>query len=114
MRRGHVSSGAKGKAASLSSVLMTVLPVRQRSIISPMYSRRAANWFLLPVVSGLLGTSLAGEVAEPAPLLPVPNAAQMRWHKAEYLMFAHFGMKTFHPSGNHMGSGKEDPNSFNP
>ena len=29
-------------------------------------------------------------------------------------MFIHWGMKTFHPSGNHMGSGVEDPATFNP
>ena len=51
---------------------------------------------------------------EPAPFLPVPNAAQLRWHKAEMILFAHFGMKTFYPSGDHMGYGKEDPKRFNP
>jgi alpha-L-fucosidase len=54
------------------------------------------------------------DVPEPAPLLPVPNPAQLNWHKAEYIMFAHFGMKTFYPSGDHMGYGKEDPQRFNP
>ncbi len=49
----------------------------------------------------------------PAPFGPLPGPAHMRWHKAEYLMFNHFGMKTFHPSGDHMGSGDEDPKSFN-
>ena len=29
-------------------------------------------------------------------------------------MFAHFGMKTFYPSNDHMGYGKEDPAKFNP
>lgn len=62
--------------------------------------------FLLPL----------GLMAQEAPkaFLPIPNAAQLRWHKAEYIMFAHFGMKTFYPSDNHMGSGDEDPNRFNP
>jgi alpha-L-fucosidase len=53
-------------------------------------------------------------VQEPAAFFPVPNAAQLRWHKAEYLMFAHFGMKTFYPSDDHMGYGAEDPKKFNP
>lgn len=56
----------------------------------------------------------AAQTAAPAPLPPLPSPAQMRWHKAEYIMFAHFGMKTFHPNGNHMGTGKEDPKTFNP
>ena len=50
----------------------------------------------------------------PEPLLPVPGAAQLKWHKAEYRMFIHFGMKTFYPSSNHKGDGKEDPARFNP
>ena len=54
------------------------------------------------------------EVMAPSPLLPIPNAAQLRWHKAEYLMFVHFGMKTFYPSDDHMGYGVEDPKRFNP
>ncbi|SDE10498.1 alpha-L-fucosidase [Niabella drilacis] len=53
-------------------------------------------------------------VKPPAPFLPVPNPAQLRWHKAEYIMFAHFGMKTFYPSDDHMGYGDEDPDRFNP
>lgn len=73
----------------------------------------------------LLGLALVGagcsnldlaahRVPEPPPLLPVPNAAQLRWHQAEMIMFVHFGMKTFYPSGDHMGYGKEDPKRFNP
>ncbi|WP_223548922.1 alpha-L-fucosidase [Aestuariivivens sp. NBU2969] len=50
----------------------------------------------------------------PKPFLPVPNKAQLNWHKAEYIMFVHFGMKTFYPSNDHMGYGDEDPAKFNP
>jgi alpha-L-fucosidase len=53
-------------------------------------------------------------VHAPEPFLPVPNNAQLNWHKAEYIMFVHFGMKTFYPSDDHMGYGKEDPEKFNP
>ncbi len=53
-------------------------------------------------------------VTDPEPFLPIPNQAQLNWHKAEYIMFAHFGMKTFYPSSDHMGYGKEDPEKFNP
>ena len=53
-------------------------------------------------------------VTKPEPFLPIPNKAQLNWHKAEYIMFAHFGMKTFYPSDDHMGYGKEDPKEFNP
>ena len=51
---------------------------------------------------------------EPEAFLPIPNQAQLNWHNAEYIMFAHFGMKTFYPSNDHMGYGKEDPTKFNP
>ncbi len=59
------------------------------------------------------GTS-TGEVKTPGPFYPVPVEAQLNWHKAEYIMFVHFGMKTFYPSTDHMGYGKEDPAKFNP
>ncbi|MDX1286033.1 MAG: alpha-L-fucosidase, partial [Draconibacterium sp.] len=55
-----------------------------------------------------------GPVNPPEPFLPIPNEAQHNWHKAEYIMFVHFGMKTFYPSNDHMGYGKEDPQKFNP
>ena len=54
------------------------------------------------------------KIHPPEPFLPIPNKAQLNWHKAEYIMFAHFGMKTFYPSNDHMGYGKEDPTKFNP
>lgn len=73
----------------------------------------AALLLALPLGACAAGPAPAPAVSPPAPLQPVPGPAQMRWHKAEYLMFNHFGMKTFHPSGNHMGSGDEDPKSFN-
>ena len=67
---------------------------------------------LLCTVATLAGR--AQDVAPPAPMPVTPNPAQLRWHKAETIMFAHFGMKTFYPSGDHMGYGKEDPQRFNP
>lgn len=57
---------------------------------------------------------LNNKIAEPEAFLPIPNQAQLNWHKAEYIMFAHFGMKTFYPSSDHMGYGEEDPEKFNP
>lgn len=53
-------------------------------------------------------------IQAPEAFLPVPNNAQLNWHKAEYIMFVHFGMKTFYPSDDHMAYGKEDPKKFNP
>lgn len=70
---------------------------------------------LIPVFLIASAAILSAETpTAPAPFLPIPSPAQLRWHKAEYIMFAHFGMKTFYPSGDHMGYGKEDPAKFNP
>lgn len=73
---------------------------------------------LIPLTSFLPIASEAAPppaaIAEPAPFPPLPNPAQLRWHEADQIMFIHWGMKTFHPSGNHMGSGEEDPKTFNP
>ena len=72
------------------------------------------------IILTLLSTSLMlgcvnkKPVQAPEAFLPVPNNAQLNWHKAEYIMFIHFGMKTFYPSDDHMGYGKEDPEKFNP
>ena len=52
--------------------------------------------------------------ASPAPFLPVPNAEQLEWQRQEYAMFVHYGLKTYYPSHDHKGSGKDDPKRFNP
>ncbi len=64
--------------------------------------------------AGHAETTSEAAATAPKPFLPVPNPSQLKWHRAEYRMFIHFGMKTFYPSNNHMGSGKEDPKKFNP
>ena len=76
---------------------------------------------ILPLVAcadaGQAPEALANSVVSadaPAPFPPLPGPAQLRWHEADQIMFIHWGMKTFHPSGNHMGSGEEDPKTFNP
>lgn len=67
----------------------------------------------ISILAVLLSAVAIGQNA-PAPYLPIPNPAQLNWHKAEYIMFVHFGMKTFYPNNDHMGYGDEDPNKFNP
>ncbi|MEA1876849.1 MAG: alpha-L-fucosidase [Bacteroidota bacterium] len=70
--------------------------------------------FLSILAIACVGCVNQESVSDPEPFLPVPNQAQLNWHKAEYIMFIHFGMKTFYPSSDHMGYGKEDPEQFNP
>ena len=71
---------------------------------------------LMMMLSTILQFSCVNKEPEqaPEPFLPVPNDAQLNWHKAEYIMFVHFGMKTFYPSADHMAYGKEDPEKFYP
>lgn len=42
----------------------------------------------------------------------VPSARQLRWQQLELTAFFHFGINTF--TGNEWGTGKEDPQIFNP
>jgi alpha-L-fucosidase len=48
----------------------------------------------------------------PKPFPPVPDAEQLAWQELELTMFNHFGMDTFGTST--IGTGKEDPNLFQP
>ncbi len=51
-------------------------------------------------------------VAPPSACEPVPSARQLAWQENELTMFVHFGMNTF--TGRSIGTGKEDPDQFNP
>lgn len=73
-------------------------------------------FYLLIMLSSILlfGCINKEQVDTPKPFFPIPNQAQLNWHKAEYIMFIHFGMKTYYPNDDHMGYGAEDPEKFNP
>lgn len=54
----------------------------------------------------------SAQVAPPAPLVPIPSAAQVQWQRLELTAFVHFGPNAF--TGEEWGSGREKPAIFDP
>ena len=71
------------------------------------------NMIEVCVISVLVAVVLFSEqtraAESPKPLPPVPSKQQMAWQHKEWLMFCHFGIKTYYVNRNHMGTGLEDP-----
>lgn len=57
----------------------------------------------------LIVTACVSSVAE---TIPVPTPQQLTWQRHELIAFAHFGMNTF--TDREWGTGKEEPQQFNP
>jgi alpha-L-fucosidase len=63
----------------------------------------------------LIASTLSAQLKKagaPASLLPVPSAAQLRWHEMEMNAFVHFTINSF--TGKEWGYGDESPALFNP
>lgn len=52
------------------------------------------------------------DIAEPKPILPIPNAHQMAWQEMEFYGFIHFSINTF--TDVEWGYGDKSPELFNP
>jgi alpha-L-fucosidase len=68
------------------------------------------RWITLFCV--LFAAALANAADAPAPLDPVPSPAQLAWYENGLTLFTHFNMDTF--TGLGIGTGQEDPKTFNP
>lgn len=68
---------------------------------------------LVAFIFGVASVAIAcNSVEAPKPFGVVPTEQQVEWQKMEYNMFVHFGPNTF--NNIEWGSGKEDPDMFNP
>lgn len=79
-----------------------------------MKDERKGMKLTMTLISSALAAQVSFASEPPKAVEPTPSERQMTWQRHELLMFSHFGIKTYYPSGNHMGSGKEDPGKFNP
>jgi alpha-L-fucosidase len=52
------------------------------------------------------------QVSSPQPVLPIPDANQLRWQQMEYYSFVHLSVNTYTDMA--WGFGNEDPQIFNP
>jgi alpha-L-fucosidase len=79
---------------------------------SDLFVRSAGRWPASCIALSLLLTAKVFAINPPAPLSPVPTAAQQTWQDGDLALFLNFGLNTF--TGEEQGDGRADPKLFNP
>jgi alpha-L-fucosidase len=67
---------------------------------------------LLFIFAILCSTDVFAQVSAPQPVLPIPDANQLRWQQMEYYSFVHLSVNTYTDMA--WGFGNENPKIFNP
>ncbi len=71
------------------------------------------DWRRIFIICALpLSQYIQAQTPAPAPLLPLPSQAQLRWHQMEQYAFIHFTINTF--TDKEWGFGDESPELFDP
>lgn len=91
--------------------LLSLIMRRRFYTVAP--ARYKKNFLLcLPLFSVIFLYAQSNKVLPPAPLYPLPSAAQLQWHRMEMNAFVHFSINTF--TNKEWGYGDESPSLFNP
>jgi alpha-L-fucosidase len=73
------------------------------------FTRSIKVFFILGI---LCSTGVFAQVSSPKPVLPIPDANQLRWQQMEYYSFVHLSVNTYTDMA--WGFGNENPKIFNP
>lgn len=99
-----------GGAPRVRMALAKLVHISAHFILAVM--RTLTTTFHCALLATLLLSCRHADVPPPAPVLPLPAEAQLRWHEMEMNAFIHFATNTF--TDREWGLGNEQPEIFNP